>query len=131
MRQRLKSLQRLHAVQKDMHRLAEWRIATLDGRLAALREEEKRLMSFLDDDRFFTLAYTKIIVEKLRALAEAKERFTRQREAQSRLMIEGARLMGQVAHAVDSVATDCRRDDEKLELDFIIDAALNRSMSKA
>ena len=64
-------LQRLLSVQKDMHRLAEWRFATLERQLAAMREEQKRLVSYLDDDRLFTLAYTGTIVERLRTLDEA------------------------------------------------------------
>lgn len=126
MRQRLKSLQRLLSVQKDMHRLAEWRFAALERQLNALRAEQKRLISYLDDERLFTLAYTKTIVERLRALAEAKERLTRERDEQSRILLQGARRMGQVAHAAEAVAEHCRRDEERRELDAAIDAALNR-----
>ncbi|MGB8279257.1 MAG: hypothetical protein WCF20_15175 [Methylovirgula sp.] len=126
MRQRLKSLQRLLSVQKDMHRLAEWRFAALERQLNALRAEQKRLVSYLDDERLFTLAYTKTIVERLRALAEAEERLTRERDAQSRILLQGARRMGQVAHAAEAVAEHCRRDEERRELDAAIDAALSR-----
>ena len=130
MRQRLKSLQRLLSVQKDIHRLAEWRFAAIERQLVTLHAEEKRLMSYLDDERFFTLAYTKVIVEKLRALAEAKECFTRERQAQSRILIEGARRMGQMARATEAAAEECRRDDEKRELDGAIEATLNRLMAQ-
>jgi hypothetical protein len=130
MQQRLKSLQRLLSVQKDLHKLAEWRFAAIEKRLAVLREEEKRLLSYLDDERFFTLAYTKTIVEKLRALAEAKERFLREREAQSKVLIEGARRMGQVGHAAEAVARGCRRAEEKRELDAAIEAMLSRRMTE-
>jgi len=131
MRQRLKSLQRLLSVQKDIHRLAEWRFAAIESRLAVLREEEKRLLSYLDDERFFTIAYTKTIVEKLRALAEAKERFLREREAQTKVLMEGARRMGQVTHAAEAVARECRRAEERRELDAAIEATLNRQMVKS
>lgn len=130
MRQRLKSLQRLLSVQKDIHRLAEWRFAAIESRLAVLREEEKRLLSYLDDERFFTVAYTKTIVEKLRALAEAKERFLREREAQSKVLIEGARRMGQVTHTAEAVATECRCAEERRELDAAIEAMLSRQMAE-
>ncbi|TAL78625.1 MAG: hypothetical protein EPN75_10470 [Beijerinckiaceae bacterium] len=130
MRQRLKSLQRLLSVQKDIHKLAEWRFAAIENKLAVLHEEEKRLLSYLDDERFFTVAYTKTIVEKLRALAEAEERFLREREAQTKILIEGARRMGQVAHATEAVARDCRRAEERRELEAAIEATLNRQMAK-
>lgn len=126
MRQRLKSLQRLLSVQKDMHRLAEWQFAALERQLATLREEHKRLVAYLDDDRLFTLAYTRTIVERLRALAEAKERLTRERDKQSLLLLQQSRRMGQIAHATEAVAEQCRRSEERRELDAAIDAALNR-----
>jgi hypothetical protein len=126
MRQRLKSLQRLLCVQKDMHRLAEWRFAKLESQLHVLGTEQKRLIAYLDDERLFTLAYTQAIVERLRALEEAKARLTRERDAQSRGLLEGARRIGLVTHAADAVAADCRRDDEKRDLDAAIDAALCR-----
>lgn len=130
MRERLISLQRLLSVQKDIHSLAEWRFAAIERQLVTLQAEEKRLMAYLDDERFFTLAYTKTIVEKLRALAEAKGRLTRERQAQSRILIEGARRMGQMARATEAVGAECRRDDEKRELDEAIEATLNRLMAK-
>lgn len=126
MRQRLKSLQRLLSVQKDLHRMAEWRFAALERQLYVLRGEQKRLLSYLDDERLFTLAYSQSILERLRALEEAKARLTHQRDEQSRILLEDARRMGQVAHAAEAVAEHCRRDDEKRELDEAIDAALNR-----
>lgn len=127
MRQRLKSLQRILTVQKDMHRLAEWRFAKLERQLHALHAEQKRLLSYLDDERLFTIAYTKPILERLRALEEAKARLTRQRDEQSLILLEDARRMGQVMNAAEAVAEQCRRHDEKRELDAAIDAALSRA----
>ncbi len=126
MRQRLKSLQRLLSVQKDMRRLAEWRFATLERQLAAMREEQKRLVSYLDDDRLFTLAYTGTIVERLRTLDESKERLAQERDEQRRILLQRSRRMGQIAHATDAVAEQCRRSDERRELDAAIDATINR-----
>jgi hypothetical protein len=127
MRQRLKSLQRLLAVQKDLHRLAEWRFARLEQQLHTLRGEQQRLLSYLDGDRLFGLAYTKPIFERLRALETAKGRLTHERDEQRLIMLQGARRMGQVAHVTEVVADECRREDEKRELDAAIEAALNRT----
>lgn len=126
MQQRLKSLQRLLSVQKDMHRLAEWRLVGLDRQLNALQDEQKRLISYLDDDRLFTMAYTKTIVERLRKLDETKQRLTHERNEQCRILLERSQRMGQIAHVTDAVAEQCQRIDEKHELDVAIDAAMNR-----
>lgn len=127
MQQRLKSLQRLHSVQKDMHRLAEWRFARLERQLHLLGEEQKRLLSYLDEDSLLSLAYSKQILERLRALEAAKVRFTRDRDAQRAAMLEDARRMGQVENAVEAATEDCRRADEKRGLAEVIEAALNRA----
>jgi hypothetical protein len=127
MRERLKSLQRLHSVQKDMHRLAEWRFAKLERQLHLLGEEQKRLLSYLDGDSLLSLAYTHQILERLRALEAAKVRFTRDLDTQRAAMLEDARKMGQIANAVEVAADDRRREDEKRELAEVIEAALNRT----
>lgn len=127
MRDRLKSLQRLHSVQKDMHKLAEWRFARLERQLHLLGEEQKRLLAYLDDDSLLSLAYSKQILERLRALEAAKVRFTRDRDAQRAAMLEDARKMGQIANAVEVAAEENRREDEKRELAEVIEAALNRA----
>ena len=57
MRQRLKSLKRVLSVQKDMHRLAEWQFAKLERQLHMLHAEHRRLLSHLDDERFFGTAF--------------------------------------------------------------------------
>jgi hypothetical protein len=126
MRERLKSLQRLHSVQKDMHRLAEWRFAKLERQLHLLNEEQKRLLSYLDGNSLLSLAYSHQILERLRALEAAKVRFTRDLDAQRAAMLEDARKMGQIANAVDAAADERRREDEKRELAEVIEAAMNR-----
>jgi hypothetical protein len=126
MRERLKSLQRLLSVQKDMHRLAEWKLGRLEGQLHRLREERQRLIVYLDNDHVMGLAYSKSIFERLRALDAAEARMTHERDAQRMLLLDGARRMGQVSHAAEAAADNCRRDDEKRELDAAIEAALNR-----
>lgn len=127
MRQRLKSLQRLLSVQKDMHRLVEWRFIGLERQLHLLDQERTRLFSFLDNDSLIGLAYSKPIFERLRALEEAKARLTLERDAQREVLLQGALRMEQITHATERVAEHCRREDEKRELDATIEAALNRT----
>jgi len=126
MPRRLKSLQRLLSVQKDLHRLAEFRFAMLERQLYALNEEHKRLIAYLDDDRLFTLAYTGTIVERLRIIEEAKQRIKRARDEQSRILLEQARRMGQLDRALEEATEEARRSNEKRELDAAIEAALSR-----
>lgn len=127
MRQRLKSLQRVLSVQKDLHRLAEWRFAKIERNLQMLRAEQERLLAHLDSEQLFATAFAKPILERLKALEEAKARLTREREEQRRLLLEDARRMGQVTNLTRAVEEHCRRDDEKRELDAAIEAALNRA----
>jgi hypothetical protein len=127
MRQRLKSLKRVLSVQKDMHRLAEWRFAKLERQLQMLHAERRRLLSHLDDERFFGTPFAKPILERLRALDEAEARLTRERDEQRQILLEDARRIGQVSHATEAVEEHCQRDDEKRELEAAIEAALGRA----
>lgn len=126
MRQRLKSLQRVLSVQKDMHRLAEWRLAALERQLEAMRQEQARLVSYLDDDSLLALSYTKTIVERLRSLEENRQGVTQARDQQRLLLLQNSRQMEQITHAAEAAADQCRRSEERRELDAAIEAALNR-----
>lgn len=127
MRQRLKSLKRVLSVQKDKHRLAEWRFAKLERQLQMLQAERRRLLSHLDDERFFGTSFAKPIFERLRALDEAEARLTRERDAQRQILLEDARRIGQVKNATEAVEEHCQRDEEKRELEAAIEAALARA----
>lgn len=127
MRQRLKSLQRVLSVQKDLHRLAEWRFAKTERHLQMLRAEQERLLVHLDSEQLIATAFAKPILERLRALEEAKARLTREREEQRQRLLEDARRMGQITNLTGAIEESCRREDEKRELDAAIEAALNRA----
>jgi hypothetical protein len=110
-----------------MHRLAEWRFAKLERQLHMLFAERQRLLSHLDDERFFGTSFAKPIFERLRALDEAEARLTAERDAQRQILLEDARRIGQVTHATEAVEEHVRRHDEKRELDAAIEAALSRA----
>ena len=55
-----------------------------------------------------------------------KERLAQERDEQRRILLQRSRRMGQIAHATDAVAEQCRRSDERRELDAAIDATINR-----
>lgn len=126
MQERLTSLRRILAVQKDLRRIAELRLASLRQQQQAARNNEERLVSYLDEDHVLTLAYIKTVTDKLRALGRAKRRLEQESEDQGKSLLECTRRVGQIERAVHEVAEQCRRLEERRELDEAIEAETNR-----
>ena len=66
------------------------------------------------------------IADKLQAVGRATRRLTQEAENQAKVLLECRRRMGQVERALDHVAEDVRRAEERRELDAAIEAELNR-----
>jgi hypothetical protein len=126
MQQRLSSLRRILAVQRDLRCIAELKLATLKRQHQAAQKNEERLVSYLDEDHVFTPAYMKTITDKLRAVGRAKRRIEQEREEQAQRLLECVRRMHQTERILDAVSAQWRRVEERRELDATIEAETNR-----
>ncbi|WP_297297308.1 hypothetical protein [uncultured Methylovirgula sp.] len=126
MEKRLAALRRMQALQNDIRRLGELKLAALQNQRASAEQTEARLVSYLDENHIYTPAYMKTIADKLQAVGRAKRRLTQEAENQAKVLLECRRRMGQVERALDHVAEDVRRAEERRELDAAIEAELNR-----
>ncbi|HLH10389.1 MAG TPA: hypothetical protein VKV77_00760 [Methylovirgula sp.] len=124
--QRLDSLRRILAVQRDLRRIAELRLAALNTQLQTVQANEERLVSYLDEDHVFTPAYTKTITDRLRALGRARKRFEQERDEEAERLLQSMRRVHQTERLLEEVAEDWRRLKERRELDEAIEAETNR-----
>lgn len=116
----------MHALQNDVRRLGELKLAALQRQYRSAEETEARLVSYLDENHIYTPGYMKTLADKLQAVGRAKRRLAQEAEDQARSLLECQRRMGQVERALEDVAEDVRRHEERRELDEMIEADLNR-----
>jgi AraC-like DNA-binding protein len=114
------------ALQNDVRRLGELKLAALQRQQHSAEETEARLVSYLDENHIYTPGYMKTLADKLQAVGRAKRRLAQEAENQAKVLLECQRRMGQVERALENVAEDARRHDERRELDAMIEADLNR-----
>jgi hypothetical protein len=129
MQARLKSLRRILAVQKDLQRLAEWKLATLQRKEADLQKDQERLVTYLDEDHSFTPAYAKTISDRLRTLAGERQRAAVEKQIQAERVLDQTRRLGQTERRVDTAAALLRRIEERQDLAEVIEAQVNRKQA--
>jgi hypothetical protein len=129
MQARLKSLRRILAVQKDLQRLAEWKLATLQRKEADLQKDQERLVTYLDEDHSFTPTYAKTIADRLRTLAVERQRAAVEKQIQAERVLDQTRRLGQTERRVDTAAALLRRIEERQDLAEVIEAQVNRKQA--
>jgi hypothetical protein len=129
MQARLKSLRRILAVQKDLQRLAEWKLATLQRREADLQKDQERLVTYLDEDHSFTPTYAKTIADRLRTLGAERQRAAVEKQIQAERVLDQTRRLGQTERRVDTAAALLRRIEERQDLAEVIEAQVNRKQA--
>jgi hypothetical protein len=129
MQSRLKSLRRIFAVQKDLQRLAEWKLALLQRKEVDLQQDQERLVAYLDEDHTFTPTYARTIAARLQGLAAERQRTAAEKQQQTERVLEQVRRVGQAKRRVEATAEVVRRDEERKELGETIEAEVNRKLA--
>lgn len=129
MQSRIKSLRRILAVQKDLQKLAEWRLAQLQRKELDLQKDEERLVTYLDEDHAFTPTYAKTIAARLHSLAAEKQKTVVEKQLQTERVLEQVRRVGQAERRVEATAEILRRAEERRELAETIEAEVNRKLA--
>jgi hypothetical protein len=111
MDRRLKKVERVLAVQKQLHRLAEWQVAALDRERAELDVSQRELVGALNRDEALHGLFVEAMARRLAALARENDRLGRARIALARRLTEAGlsvkrteRMSGKLRRAADAAA---------------------------
>jgi len=126
MADRLAKVRRIQAVQAELHRLAEWRLAGLARKQQELAEEQTVLIETLNDEDQLHGLFVGAMARRLRTLAGETERVKVAHEAQTDRVLDEARRLKQAERMVDRVSVDHRRETEKRDLQALVEALLAR-----
>ena len=83
-------MSRLLKVQSDLHLVAERKLADLVRRQSEVQDERAEMLAALNDHQVFYGSFIYPMAKRLRALDEAAERIARERERESRKVMQQA-----------------------------------------
>jgi hypothetical protein len=115
-----RKIHRILAVQQQLHRIEEWKLADLQRALEQLAASERGVIGALNEDDALQGLFIDAMARRLRSLAEEASRVGQQRDAQvARLLEHAARKIcaERLAEAVDRHVV--RATDKKELLDTI------------
>ena len=130
MADRLKKIERVLAVQEQMHRLAQWRIAAVEREKAEVAEGEASLLSALNDDNQLHGLFVEAMTRRLSVLAREADRLERLRRTMEQQLSEEALQLKRTERMTDRVRREhARGRDKRLFQDLLETLAKARKAS--
>lgn len=120
MQERAQKVKRMLAVQQQLTRIEEWKLADLERTLEGLEASQRELIGALNEDDALQGLFIDALARRLRSLSEEALRVGEERQAQSaRLLEHGARRVCAERLAEAVALQVARAADKKQLLDII------------
>lgn len=113
MKSRLQKIQRLQQVQRQIHQIAEWKLASLTRRSAEIDEEQVELIKALNEDDAFHGLFVDSMARRLTRLANEADNVERAQEAQRQRVLKEARRLKTTERLTGTLDREVQRDNEK------------------
>ncbi len=113
MRDRLKKVERVLAVQEQLHRLAQWRMAALEREKAENADGQVNLLSALNTDNQLHGFFVEAMTRRLTALARDAERLERTRRVMEQKLSEEGLKLKRTERMTDRVRREHQRGHDK------------------
>ncbi len=113
MRNRLKKIERVLAVQEQLHRLAQWKMAALDREKAENARGQAGLLSALNDDSLLQGLFIEAMTRRLKALSREAERLERARRVVEEHLSEQALKLKRTERMTDRVRREHQTGRDK------------------
>ena len=127
MNERAQKAHRILDVQRQMHRIEEWRMSDLRRRLDELEAEQRSVIGALNDDDALQGLFIDTMARRLRALAEEATRVGRERDAQAARLAEHAGRVACAERLCAGLDLEDARAAEKTQLLDSIDRHVGRA----
>jgi hypothetical protein len=124
MDKRAKRMERLYAVQRQLHRVEEWKLAEIERRLVRIAENCDQLMTALDQDEALQSLFFEAGTRRLAALAREADEATREQNAQRDLLVEQALRLKTVEKLYRTLSEVERGAEERAALLDLIETLL-------
>jgi hypothetical protein len=117
---------RVLALQRQLNRIEQWKLAELQMRLAALDTAQRELIGALNEDHALHGLFIDTMAQRLGSLAEEEAQVKRAKDVQTLLALESAtreKLAERMARAGDR---DAQREEDARRLLDIVEGLLQR-----
>ena len=127
MNERVKKARRILAVQAQMHRAEEWKLAQLQQRLKQLEASQRQMIGALNQDNALHGLFIDTMAKYLQVLTEQAGAVARQIDVQlPRTLAEAARLRG-AERLLRNVTEQVQRTGDRKDLLDIVERFLGRA----
>jgi hypothetical protein len=126
MASRLRAIQRILAVQAQLHRLAQWKLADLERREDALQERHESLLRFVDKDGSYGALFSNTLMRRLHGISEEKAKVVAEKHEQADKTLEELRRVGQMQRLTAGLEEEARQEHERQELREILERMAHR-----
>jgi uncharacterized coiled-coil protein SlyX len=123
---RARKSRRILAAQQQLHRIEQWRMAQLQGRLAELEAAQVELIGALNDTNALHGLFIDTMARRLGSLAEEADRVAREKDAQSIELAEHAVRVRLADRLAQTIALEGAREEERKQLLDIVEQFINR-----
>lgn len=124
MKQRLQSIRRVLAVQDQLRRMAEWKLADIERQLADVRQAQVDLDHFVDRAHPIGGLLLGVVTTQRRRLADRAAQLKEAKAKQAQRLLEASRSFKLAENLEGRVDEDDRRRREKAEIAELIDRAV-------
>ena len=124
MNNRLKSIRRLVAVQDQLRRLAEWKLADIDRQIAEVAAAQADLDRFVDRSHPISGMLLGVVTAQRRRLGVRAVQLKEARVGQAERVLEASRSFKLAENIEGRVDEEDRRRREKAELADLIESAV-------
>ena len=123
---RERKIKRILALQRQLHRLSQWRLGELQRQEDAIQGKQRDLIGALNDDGRLQGLFVAAMAKRLSSLADEETRLAGLKKVQKEDVWAHARRVRQSERLADLLAVTRRRDTEKKERDDISERAAAR-----
>jgi hypothetical protein len=123
---RERKIKRILALQRQLHRLSQWRLGELQRQEDAIQGKQRDLIGALNDDGRLQGLFVAAMAKRLSSLADEETRLAGLKKVQKEDVWAHARRVRQSERLADLLAVTRRRDTEKKERDDISERAATR-----
>ena len=121
MNPRLKKIERIHAVQEKMHRLAEAKLAALDREQRENAADQETLVGAFNRDNPLHGAFVEATARRLAVLAREAAKIQTAREAQNKALTEAGLKLRRTEKMNDRVRREVRTELGKRTFNDLLD----------
>ncbi len=126
MEKRLNGMKRIVALQTQMRRREEWRLAGLEREDASLAEREAQLAAFMEADSGIASLMVDATVKRIRAVSEQRARLVQQKDEQKVRLLAQQQRLGCAERLHDELDAIVQRMLEDEDLDAVLEARIGQ-----